>query len=175
MKKKSFSDLDKDILHNILKLCVENGSSEPEAEPDLRRSEMLEDLLAESLSNISHNQSLISKHLDSFCDISGLTESVSLRALLFCSDTDISILQKIRKQGKTLLHQAKTPEMQDVATTLYYAAIASALVFHNEKISKLSKDKIWQTLSILSEATWQPSDLVKLFKRAQKYCNTLEK
>jgi len=174
MKKKSFSDLDKEILHNILKVCVEEGDSGPEAGPDLRRSELLEDLLAESLPNSSQDKPLISKHLDSICDISGLTEGVSLRALLLHPETDISILHKIRKQGKILLRRAKSPEMRDVATTLYYAAIASALVFHNEKISKLSKDKLRQTLSALSQATWQPSDLAKLLKKAELCCQAPE-
>ena len=174
MKRKSFSDLEKDILDNILKVCAEESSSEPEAGSDLQRSELLEDLLEEPLPGGRIDQSSISKHLDSVCDISGLTDSVSLRELLFHPDTAISALHRTRKHGKILLRQARSPIQQDVATTLYYAAIASALVFHNERISRLSKDKLRQTLSTLSQATWLPSDLATLLKKALMCCRAPE-
>ena len=104
MKKKSFSDLDKYILHNILKLFAEEGNSGPEIGSDLQHSEVLEDLLIEPLPRSSIDHSWISKHLDSICDISGLAESVSLRALLFHPETNIDLLHKIRKHGKTLMN-----------------------------------------------------------------------
>lgn len=175
MKKKSFSDLDKDKLHEILRLCTEKGYSEVMEESEQQRSELIEDKLSEPLSKNDLGKSLISKYLDSLCDISGLMESVSLRALLFNPDTNISILHKIRKQGKNLLRQSKSPVQKDVATVLYYAAIASALFFHNEKISKLSRDKLIHTLSVLSQANWLPSDLSILFQNAQLRCQKLER
>ena len=94
--------------------------------------------------------------------------------MLLQPDTDLSILHRIRKQGKILLAQARSPIEQDAATALYYAAIASGLVFHRATISKLSNEQLSQALSTLSQETWLPSDLFKLFKKARLYCQTLE-
>ena len=63
---------------------------------------------------------------------------------------------------------------QDVSTALYYAAIANALFFYSENISKSSKDKLIQSLSALIRAEWLLLDLAILFKKAQFSCQKTE-
>lgn len=170
MGRKTFSNLKKDKLHELLKLCTESGPVGTKGDPDQIRSELLEDLLARPLPDESLSSSALSEHLDSICEISGLKASVGVRELLFQPETDIATLHRIRKEGKALLRQAASPEQKDVGTALYYAAIASALVFHQERISKLSEKDIAQVLSDLSRAIWLPSDLARLLAKARKCC-----
>lgn len=53
---------------------------------------------------------------------------------------------------------------------IYYAAIVSALVFHEQKITRHSYEKLQEALTDLDEKQWIPSDLKDLFKKAKAAC-----
>jgi len=171
MKKKSFLDLHKDTLYDLLKLCAETEATDTEIDPDRQRCERLEDLLAGPLPEISAGKTALSEHLDSICDLSGLSVCVSLRELLLAPKTDVQILQRIRKHGKTLIRQGKTPLKQETAGIIYHTAIASALVFHKQRISKLPQQDMHKTFTALAKQSWLPTDIRKLFKKA---CQSLK-
>lgn len=167
MKKKSFLDLHKDTLLELLKLCAETDVSDEETDPDRLRCEDLEDLLAGPIPEIT-TKTAISNQLDSLCEFSGLSVSVSLRDLILNPETNIRFLRQIRKHGKTLIRRAKTYQGQEAGGIIYHAAIASALVFHKQRISKLSQDDMAKTFAALAKESWLPTDIRKLFKQACK-------
>jgi hypothetical protein len=168
MKKKSFLDLHKDTLYELLKLCAETEVPDAEIHPDRQRCECLEDLLADPLPQATADKTAASAHLDSICDLSGMSVSICLRELLLNPETNIQILQRIRKHGKSFIRQGKTPLEQETGGIIYHAAIASALVFHDQGISKLSQQDMHKTFVALSKESWLPADIRKLFKGASK-------
>ena len=168
MKKKSFLDLHKDTLYDLLKLCAEAEACDKQVDPDRLRCEQLEDLLSGPLPETQSMRTSHSDHLGSVCDLSGLSASVSLRDLILDPDTDLQILQRIRKHGKTVIRQAETALDRETGGILYHAAIASALVLHNQRISKLAHDDMITAFTALAEASWLPTDMKRLFKQAVK-------
>jgi hypothetical protein len=54
--------------------------------------------------------------------------------------------------------------------TIYYAAIASSLVHHNEKISQHSYETLGQSFMELAEKKWMALELVQLFSQANRMC-----
>jgi len=55
-------------------------------------------------------------------------------------------------------------------TVIYYASIAGALVFHQEKITQHSYGKLQEAYADLEQKKWIPSDLKDLFKREKAVC-----
>lgn len=168
MKKKSLCDMDRDTLSKLLHLCVPAEGGETVSDPDRQRSEGLEDLLAESLPKVGSTESVLSGHLDSICELSGLDQSVCLREYLLQSTTDLNILKRIQQRGKAILRRNESPLDQELGGALYYAAIASARVFHHETISNLPFIQMHEAFTALIACTWIPTDLKNLFEQAIK-------
>ncbi len=61
-----------------------------------------------------------------------------------------------------------------IATTVYYAAIAAALVHHGQRISQYSCGSLGQRFSLLAERTWIDADVRKLFAQAAGLCREKE-
>jgi len=89
--------------------------------------------------------------------------------LLLDSKTDLAVIKVLKDYGKELvrcLPEAK----QAAATAIYYAAIASALVFNEQKITQHPYDKLHRAFADLEEKPWIPSELKDLFRKARKVC-----
>ena len=56
------------------------------------------------------------------------------------------------------------------ATTLYYGAIASALVHHRKKITQGSYQNLDESLALLGTKTWMVEELRELFSQARRIC-----
>jgi len=99
--------------------------------------------------------------------------------LLQDPNTDISIIRMTKDYGRQLSIGAKS-EAKDrsvstkseaehhTANTIYYAAIAHALIYHDLKITKLSYEDLQQSLYQLSEEDWIPIYLRELFTKASE-------
>ncbi|MFC1766594.1 hypothetical protein ACFL6U_31515 [Planctomycetota bacterium] len=166
MKKLSLSNQNRDTLSQILHLCAPSDNAEMALDPDRQRSECLEDLLAEPLREIGPTHPALSEHLDSICELSGLDKTTTLREYLLQPTTDITILQQIRKRGKAKIRTSESPIDQELGGVLYYAAIASARVFHNEMISNLTPSELQAAFQALIDTPWMPTDLTNLFEKA---------
>ena len=84
----------------------------------------------------------------------------------------LAMINRIKHYTKDLAKDTHSDPHCEIATVLYYSAIASALVFHNKMITKLSYDMLCESFSNLSSLTWLPPELVKLMRRALKICET---
>ncbi len=83
---------------------------------------------------------------------------------------DVTILRKVKDHGKKLSDNAEAKAEYHVANTIYYAAIASALVFHNKRITKFSYKDLRKYFRHLDKEKWIPEALRALFSRAAEYC-----
>ena len=59
---------------------------------------------------------------------------------------------------------------QATATVVYYAAIASALLFHQRRITEHTYDKLEKAYGDLEQKDWIPSELKELFRKAKAAC-----
>ena len=83
---------------------------------------------------------------------------------------DLDIVRGIKAYTKKLAGRARSEPEHATAITIYFAAIAGALVFHDEKISALSYEKLDRSFATLIDKPWMAPQLVQLFAKARKVC-----
>ena len=169
-KESPTSGLGPDKLHRLLRICSEVDSPGEQISSDQRKAELLQDILAESLP-VEFPKSNLSEQLTTLCKISGIASEESIRDLLTCPKTDVRLLRMIRDNYKKK-SKCADPEVEQVATTIYYAAIAYALVVHNIKITKFSLKNLQNAFSLLINTKWIPPVLSSIFVKACDYCQS---
>ncbi|MHC4117918.1 MAG: hypothetical protein ACYSWO_10470 [Planctomycetota bacterium] len=107
----------------------------------------------------------------------GLSRSVRsiagapLVELLIGSDTNISAIEAIKEYAKQSGKAAKSDDQTDVFLSVYYAAIASGLLFHGRKITEHSYKHLAEAFGALTEKDWIQEELSDLMTRARQHCN----
>ena len=84
--------------------------------------------------------------------------------------TDLATLVRIKEYAKQSGTSADSEEKSEVLLAVYYAAIASALVFHNKKITQHSHADLEQFFCSLAKNDWVLDELASLFARARASC-----
>ncbi len=144
----------------------------PEAGQD--STEAASDLLARRLSETlplgADQMKMLPEVLSRLCYTMGSLAGETILSLLKNSSTNISVLRRIKRHGKRLSTHALSEAEKQVAVAIYYGAIASALVFHNQRISRLSYTTLEESFERLSGEAWMSKDLSTLYKIARKYC-----
>ena len=91
----------------------------------------------------------------------------SILALLLDSESDIKTIKKLRRYAKNVASRAVEPE-RSLALSVYFGAIANALLFHNTKITTYSYKAMEASFSKLLDKDCVPEELFSLFTRAAK-------
>ena len=89
--------------------------------------------------------------------------------------TDITLIRMIKNYGRKLSGCAESEIEHHISNTIYYAAIAYALIYHNLKITNYSYEKLRKSYDHLSKENWIPNNLIDLFRKASEYCQTRSK
>ena len=84
--------------------------------------------------------------------------------------SDLAAIKKIREYAKTMAARKGTGTERAVAVALYYAAIASALLFHNVKITTHSYKLLDASFDKLINKPWMSAELAQLFANACTLC-----
>ena len=84
--------------------------------------------------------------------------------------TDIATIVEIKEYTKASGTSADSEEKSEVFLAIYYAAIAHALLFHNQKITQHSYTDLEQFFRSFVQNDWILDELISLFSRAQEYC-----
>ncbi len=106
----------------------------------------------------------------------GLSRSVRsiagapLVELLMGSDTDISAIKAIKEYAKHSGRSADSEDRTEVFLSVYYAAIASGLVFHGTKITEHSYEHLAEAFGSLAGKDWISDETRNLFSKAREYC-----
>ncbi|MFC1635923.1 hypothetical protein ACFL5Z_13875 [Planctomycetota bacterium] len=154
-------------LWNIGSKAEETGKA---ADSDSKKTELLRDLLSGTVQPHTPKAKSGSKKQTHQKSFSNFLTDVSIDKLLQNPKTDITLLRKIKEHGKRLSEGAKSKTEYQVANTIYYAAIASALVFHRRSLTTFSFNDLEQYFLRLKEERWIPTSLRSLFKKACEYC-----
>jgi hypothetical protein len=164
------SGLRPDKLAQLWNIGSETDQAESDVDRDSKKTELLRDLLAGALparSPKGESQSIEKTHLQSV--VSSIADK-PIEKLIQNSGTDVALIRKVKDHGKKLSDRAKSKAEYHVANTVYYAAIASALVFHDKKITKYSYRDLDKYFRRLDKEKWIPEALRSLFSRAAEYC-----
>lgn len=158
-------------LKKVVKLLnIGSDISSTPGETDQQKADMLSDRLSDTLPlYYSTNRKPASKLRRLGQTIAALAGE-PIGKLLQDPKTDITIIRMTKDYGRKLSASAKSETEHHTANTVYYAAIAHALVCHDLKITKYSYKDLQQSFRQLSKEDWIPKDLRDLFAKASEYC-----
>lgn len=88
-------------------------------------------------------------------------------------NTTASTLEKLKEFGRKLFSEGITAPQRDVGLTIYYGAIARALVRHRVRITRLSYRELHESLAVLIDKEWMPAEFKTLFHEACQTCKSL--
>jgi hypothetical protein len=139
------------------------------SEIDQQKADLLSDRLSDTLPlYYSTNQKPATKLKRLGKTIAALSGE-PIGTLLEDSKTDISIIRMTKDYGRKLSTSYESEAEHHTANTIYYAAIAHALVYHGLTITKHSYEDLQQSFCQLSKEGWIPKNLRALFAKASEY------
>jgi hypothetical protein len=150
------------------------GVCEPDPADEKADSERMAALLREQLDSALTKRSLLFDALVLMLDQQGHdTRALTARSLgevLLSPQSDIALLQGIKECSKKLSESLDSPAERALATTLYFAALAGALVHHDTKITQITCAKLEESFALLLDKKWMAEELRVLFSRAIRIC-----
>jgi hypothetical protein len=94
----------------------------------------------------------------------------TLGDVLTDSESDLEIIKKVRRYAKRMAARKSPSTRHAVAITIYFAAIANALAFHQVKITTHSYESLETSFDNLVNKPWMPAKLIRVFTKARKAC-----
>jgi len=85
-------------------------------------------------------------------------------------NTDPKTIKMIKDFGKKLASRKDSDADHAAGVVIYYAAIASALLFRDEKITQHSFASLACSFDLLLNKPWMPTELSRHFSKARKLC-----
>ena len=131
------------------------GISELDPSDENGERERMAALLQEQLASALVRHSLLFDTLMMMLDQQGHDTCAlaggSLGEVLLSPRSDIGLLRGIKECSKNLSERLNSHAESALATTLYFAALASALVHHDRKITQHSYEKLDESFALLIE------------------------
>ena len=149
------------------------GMGADDDSPDMTPNEAREDLLGRRLKG---TLPLTQKQADELAVLVGeLRERLPMkgRALgeaLLDEETEPAVLAVIKEHGKALSQAAGCEVERDVGLAIYYAAIAGAILFHDERITSYPYSALADAFSRLIDKRWMDPKLARHFAKARRKC-----
>ena len=104
------------------------------------------------------------------CHPAALMHLETVGDLLWNPWTTTSVLKRLKKFGRSLFSEGKSASQRDIGLTIYYGAIANALISHDARISRLPYSELHMSFVALADKEWMHPQLQALFRRAREYC-----
>lgn len=170
MEKKSTYGLRLDQMADLFAL----GADDPDVAADGNDDATLRDLLREQLTCTTPKGSLLLDTLAMMIEpLEGRASALgdtALGAVLLNPQSDLGLVRAIKDCSKTLSCTLDSQTETALARTVYFAAIASALVHHDTRITQSSYKTLAESLTALIEKPWMVPELVELFSQARQVC-----
>jgi hypothetical protein len=86
--------------------------------------------------------------------------------------SDLDTIRKVRRYGKRMASRKSSEAKHAMAIAIYFAAIASALIFHDVKITTYSYRSLKASFGNLADKPWMPTVLIGLFTKGREVCRS---
>jgi len=154
-----------DGLAGLLGIGLE-ADRDGEASVDERKEARLRAALAETLPS---GQALV-RGLPGLSGQLPMSDCGSIGQLLLDPETPLPTLQEVKDHGKRLSRAPGSAVDRAAATTIYFAAIASAMLFHDRKITGFAHARLSDHFGTLAEKRWMAPRLARHFAAARDLC-----
>lgn len=175
MKDESTYGLSPENLGRLLAMGLKNGDVKEGLGSGHATGEVLQDMLSRELPLDPTMPDSFPAVLKRPCRELRPVADQTVHDLLLNPGTDAAIIETVKEYGKQLAHRAGSEAARVAATTIYYAAIASVLVFHQHKISHHSYEKLDKAFTKLERKPWVWPELKDLFQKARALCRQSKK
>jgi hypothetical protein len=157
-------------LARLLAVGSEPRQAEDITDDTQKMAERLRDYLREPMPIASANGPDRRTHEGNLrCTIDALSGE-PIGRLLCDPKTDIALIRRIKDYGRRLSTSTKSKPEHRAANTVYYAAIAHALVHHDARITTYSYADLRKSFARLAKEHWLPEALMGSFVRAEQVC-----
>ena len=137
--------------------------------------EVLESMLSNHLSVDAAEPDSLPALLNRSCHELLPMKDRALSQLLLDPTTGLVVIKTLKHYAKELVLRPGVEARRAAATVIYHAAIASALVSHQQKITQHSYAQLREAWAHLGRETWIPSPLKELSQNAESVCRRKEK
>lgn len=151
----------------LLRLGLDSDIDKTTSSEDDEKIDLLYDVLAGKL---PVTVSVVDSLPPILRTMSGQLQSVagkSIRELLLSTDTDVNILRQIKNLAKQSGTSTDSEIVKEVYLAIYFAAIASALTFHDTKISQHKDENLKGFFSTYNKEKWISSEIASIFQEAK--------
>ncbi len=170
MMNDSTSGLGSDKLAQLLQLGADEQNVGDPENSNAQKATMLATLLTHSLPvNAVLIQSLPAIIQRVCQELESLPEN-SMDKILLDPSSDVAVIDQIKSYAKQKTKSAPSNIEREAAIALYYAAIASALIFHNKQITKKNHTKLRKSFEQLSVLQWVDKRIANLLSDAAALC-----
>lgn len=157
-------------LRSLFNIGKETKKPHRNAGTNRDKADVLRSWLAQPLPLDKSQIEMLPAVLGRLCHTIGLLADETIATLLRDPSTDIALIERVKQYGKRSSTRAKSETEYEVATAIYYAAIAHALAFHGSRITSFSYKRLQTAFCRLTRESWISDELSILFKVAAKYC-----
>lgn len=165
MKHESTSGSPPKALSHLLAMGIIRKRHEPNLGQSPDQGAFLAELLARPLPLGSGAADSVEAVLQRPCpELSGV-ENRPVGRLLTDPQTNAAALKAIKEYAKR--RAASRASEHDSYLTVYYAAMAAALVFQGQRVTRLSRERLNEGLDWLIAMPWVPAELKELFRKAR--------
>ena len=154
----------------LLSLGLESEPAEDSTDIDEKKADLLYDVLSHPMPVDKSVVNSLPTALRGLCQRLHAVAGEPLGDLLQNPDRNISVIKEIKECAKQSGTSAKSEIESDIFLVIYYAGIANALLFHNQKITQHSYKDLEQFLCSFTKKDWVLEELTDLFTKAQEYC-----
>jgi len=130
----------------------------------------LQTLLGEQLTSAEPKGSLVRDTLVMMVGAPDHLVGKPLAVIFLEGESDLGLLREIKNASKALSCSLDSATETALARTIYFAAIAAALVHHDIRISQSTYETLAESLTMLIEKPWIVPELAELFSRARDIC-----
>ncbi len=172
MTSKSTYGLRLDQMADIFSISVDDPGPAGEEGHDQRMARLLREQLTCRVPKGSVFRDVVLMMMGQLGSDPQLLAGRSLQEVLLDSQADVGLLRAIKDCSKRLSGALDSEAERTLATTLYFAALASALVYHDEKITQSTYEKLDESFALLIKKNWMAHELIELFSRARQICES---
>ena len=163
--------LNREKLGKLWKMGAELPEKKTDSNLEIRKAKLLQSQLSESLPLDEGMHHLLPDIFTVVCEKLKPFTGCSFKDLVMDPQTDPVVLETIKNYHKKQAQSISSEMGQEIAAIIYYTAIASALVHHDTRITKLSYKDLSRSFTELQKNNWLLAELKNLFIRAYNKCS----
>ena len=170
VEKETTYGLSPEQLARLLEMGLNKEDDRQSGKDSSTRADVLEKMLTSDLSLDPAVPESLPAVLKRPCEELPGATGRTLGQLLLNPQCDLGILRTLKDYGKALSGASHPEAEQAAAVVIYYAAIASALLFHGQRITQHSWGKLRDAYAQLNRKSWITAELKELFQKARVLC-----